>query len=238
MRRMDRIYTSRPVYGSRRMAEELKAEGHQVGRKRVRRLMCEMGLEALYPKPRLSDPNPQHKKYPYLLRNLEIQYINQVWSSDITYLPLGEGHVYLAAVMDWSSRYILSWRLSNTLDSHFCVDALNEALRQYGNPQIFNTDQGSQFTSADFCQTLQKHKIQISMDGRGRALDNRMIERFWRTIKYEDIYLNAYEDLPRLRKGIKAFIHFYSHERRHQSLDNKTPYQIYKSGININNLAA
>ena len=218
MQAMDRIYLEEPTYGCRRIRDELSKLGHHVGRKRVRRLMDKMGIEPIYPKPRLSTPGKGHRTYPYLLRNLDICRSNQVWCTDITYIPLGDSHVYLTAVMDWSSRYVISWRLSNTMDESFCVECLKDALKVSGKPEIFNTDQGSQFTSESFTGVLKDHKIKISMDGKGRALDNVMIERLWRTVKYDDIYIRGYETMSELYQGLSAFFKKYN-RRKHQSLE-------------------
>ena len=217
MQVIDRIYTQEPAYGSRRILDELRKLGYKVGRGKVRSLMRTMGLEAIYPKPRTTKPGKGHKKYPYLLRNLEIDTPNQVWCSDITYIPLNNSHLYLSVVMDWASRYILSWKLSNSMDEAFCVECLEEALGTGVQPRIFNTDQGSQYTGKSFTDVLKGHEIQISMDGRGRALDNVMVERFWRTLKYEDIFIRCYETMPDLYHGIGAFIAKYN-RRKHQSL--------------------
>lgn len=229
MRRMDEIYLKWPFYGSRRMAKQLRREGKNVNRKRVRRLMREMGLEAIYPKPNLSRRHPQHQIYTYLLRNLAITRVYQVWSCDITYIPMKRGHVYLVAVMDWFSRMVLSWRISTTLESGFCVEALEEALAKYGNPEIFNTDQGVQFTSAAFTDVLEKRGIKISMDGRGRCLDNVFCERLWRSLKYEEVHLKTYETPQEARAGIGAWFAFYNDERIHQALDYKTPREIFEA---------
>lgn len=210
------------------MTEMLRQRGEIINEKRVRRLMRKMGLEALYPKPHLSQRNEQHRIYPYLLRDLEIQKINQVWSTDITYIPLKGGFVYLVAVIDWFSRYVLSWELSNTMSVDFCISALEKAFEQ-GKPFIFNTDQGSQFTSEAFTGRLLKEKIQISMDGRGRALDNIFVERLWRSLKYEDIYLKNYESVSSASKGIYNYFLFYNQERLHQALHYKTPHSLYFS---------
>lgn len=227
MKLIDAQYMKRPFFGSRRMVTILDREhGYQVNRKRVQRLMRKMGIEAIYPKPRLSRPEPGHKIYPYLLRNLAIAYANQVWCADITYIPMPGGFMYLVAVMDWYSRYVLSWRLSNTLDATFCVDALDEAL-SLAKPTIFNTDQGVQFTSTDFTSVLSDAHIAISMDGRGRYLDNIFIERLWRTVKYEDIYIWHYELVPELELGLQRYFNFYNVERPHFSLNDYTPAQIY-----------
>lgn len=217
MQAIDRIYTEEPAYGNRRMMDALRDLGYKVGRNKVRSLMSAMGIEAIYPKPRTTKPGKGHKKYPYLLRGMEIDTPDQVWSSDITYIPLGNSHVYLTVVMDWASRYILSWKLSNSMDEAFCVECLDEALETSTKPGIFNTDQGCQYTGQSFTAILRNHGIKISMDGRGRALDNVMVERFWRTIKYDDIYIRCYETMPELHRGIEAFIAKYN-RRKHQTL--------------------
>lgn len=226
MREMDRIYLEEPTYGSRRLLDQLKLMGHGVGRERVRRLMREMGIEPIYPKPRLSQPGKGHKIYPYLLRNLQISNPGHVWCSDITYIPLSGSHVYLTVVMDWASRYVISWRLSNSLDESFCVECLDEALLKEPPPEIFNTDQGSQYTGTAFTDRLKDAKIAISMDGRGRSIDNRMVERLWRTVKYDDIYIRAYETMNQLREGLKRFFHKYNN-RPHQGLDGISPLEAY-----------
>ena len=229
MQAIDRVYLDEPTYGSRRIGNELRKLGYKVSRKRVRRLMRVMGIEAIYPKPRLSQANKAHKKYPYLLRELKIKRSNHVWCSDITYIPLGDGHVYLTAVMDWSSRYVLSWRLSNSMDEAFCVECLKEALETEGKPEIFNTDQGSQFTGQAFTGVLKAADIRISMDGKGRALDNVMIERLWRTVKYDDIYVRGYETMSELYQGLRAFFRKYN-TREHQSLG-MSPEEKYRGGF-------
>ena len=231
MNQIDEIYLKYPFYGARRMSRELKGFGFYVGRKRTGSLMNLMGLEAVFPRKNTSKPNPHHLIYPYLLRGVEVSRTNQVWSMDITYIRLARGFVYLAAVIDWKSRYVLSWKLSNTLTSDFCIEALKEAL-SYGTPEIFNTDQGSQFTSAEFTQELKDRGIQISMDGRGRALDNIFVERLWRSVKYENVYLNCYETIPETQAGLKEYFEFYNVKRRHQSLDYKTPWLVY-SGLEV-----
>lgn len=223
---IDSIYTEHPFYGSRRISVALKERGFNVNRKRAARLMRLMGLEAFYPKPSLSMNVAEHKKYPYLLRNIITSTINQVWSTDITYIPVKGGFLYLVAVIDWHSRFVLSWRLSNTLDNKFCIEALNEALR-YGTPDIFNTDQGVQFTSAEFIQVLLNRKIQISMDGKGRALDNIFVERLWRSVKYEEVYIKRYESGLQAALGLKEYFNFYNNERPHQALKYKTPSSVY-----------
>jgi len=228
---IDRVYTLLPSYGSRRMTQSLEKDyGLLVGRKRTRRLMREMGLCGLEPRRRnTSKPHPAHPKYPYLLRDLAIVRANQVWCSDITYVPLPGGFAYLCAIMDWHSRKVLAWEISNTMDTDFCQRALGCALARYGRPEIFNTDQGSQFTSQEFTGILQKHEIQISMDGRGRCFDNIFIERLWRSVKYEDIYLNDYRTVTELRAGLKRYFHLYNQFRRHQALDYETPDTVYRA---------
>jgi putative transposase len=225
---LDECYTAHPYYGSRRMVVWLH-EVHQqnVNRKRVRRLMRMMGLAAMAPGPNTSKKHPQHKIYPYLLRGVEITKPNQVWSTDITYIRLGRGFMYLTVVMDWYSRCVLSWRMSNSMETNFCVECLEEAIERYGKPDIFNSDQGSQFTSAAFTEVLLKHEIKISMDGKGRALDNIFVERLWRTVKYEDIYLKGYSDVAELYAGLMHYFHFYNHQRPHQSLNYATPSCVY-----------
>jgi putative transposase len=235
MQAIDRIYMEEPTYGSRRIRDELQKLGYAVGRKRVRRLMREMGIEPIYPKPRLSIPGKGHKKYPYLLRDLEIERSNHVWCTDITYIPLGDGHVYLTAVMDWASRYVISWRLSNSMDEAFCVECLEEALELEEKPEIFNTDQGSQFTGETFTGVLKAHDIRISMDGKGRALDNVMIERLWRTVKYDDIYVRGYETMTELYQGLSKFICKYN-TRKHQTLG-MSPEEKYRGGIDMKDAA-
>lgn len=226
MHRIDQFYTKWPFYGSRKMMQALRDESHSVNRKRISRLMKLMGLEAIYPRPNLSKSHPGHHKYPYLLKGLAIEYSNQVWSTDITYVRLQSGFSYLVAVIDWYSRYVLSWELSNSLDTNFCLTALEKALRQ-GTPEIFNTDQGVQFTSDDFTGILKAHQIKISMDGRGRALDNIFVERLWRSVKYEDIYLKGYETMPEAYEGLKAYFDFYNNTRPHQSLGYRKPIEVH-----------
>lgn len=221
MRRIDELYTARPYYGSRRLADEL-----DVNRKRVQRLMRHMGLEAIYPKPRTTTRHPEHKIYPYLLRNVAIVRPDQVWSIDITYIPLRGGFLYLTAILDWYSRYVLSWRLSNSLEGGFCREALEEALSR-ARPEIFNSDQGVQFTSPAFTSILQQHGVAISMDGRGRALDNVFVERLWRTVKYEEVYLKDYRDAWEAESSLGTYLKFYCDERRHQALERRTPAEVY-----------
>jgi len=227
MRQIDEIHLQYPFYGSRKIRHELWQRGYDVGRDRVRSLMRRMGIEALYIKPRLSLAHPEHVKYPYLLRGLKITRANHVWATDITYIPMAKGFCYLVAIMDWSSRMVLAWRLSNTLDSSFCVDALEEAIAKYGCPEIFNTDQGSQFTSEAFTGALLSRGISISMDGKGRWMDNVFIERLWKSVKYEDIYLKAYGSMIELRKGLTTYFTFYNERRWHQSFDKKAPAMVY-----------
>ncbi len=227
MQVIDRIYTDEPTFGSRRIRCALRDLGYNVCRQMVRRLMREMGIYAIYPKPRLSVSNQGHKKYPYLLRELKIERPNQVWCCDITYIPMGKSHVYLTAIMDWHSRYVISWRLSNTLDVSFCIEALEEAFGLEGVPEIFNTDQGCQFTSDSFTEKLLERKIKISMDGRGRALDNRMIERLWRSVKYDDVYLRCYENMTELRSGLTKYFNKYN-IRAHQGLEECSPESVYR----------
>jgi putative transposase len=227
MRLVDEQYTRAPFYGSRKMTEWLATQGQVVNRKRVSRLMALMGLAAVYPKPRLSQPGEGHKIYPYLLRGVSVERVNQVWSTDITYIRMAQGFVYLVAVMDWYSRFVLSWALSLTMELDFCVEALKCALRR-GRPGIFNSDQGSQFTSELFTGELEGRRIAVSMDGRGRCMDNIFIERLWRSLKYEEVYLKDYESVAEARAGIDRYLRFYNYERLHQSLDYRTPAAIYK----------
>lgn len=229
MRRIDELFTARPFLGSRRMAWLLSEDDVPINRKRVQRLMRKMGIEALGPKPRTSKPAPGHRIYPYLLRGMTIERPNQVWATDITYIPIGRGHLYLVAVMDWASRAVLSWRLSNTMDVSFCIDALEEALSRFGKPQIFNTDQGSQFTSAAFTGVLEAAGIRISMDGRGRWMDNVFIERLWRSLKHEDVYLKGYADGRELHAGLTDWIAFYNEERPHQALGYRSPMAVWRA---------
>jgi putative transposase len=233
MKEIDKLYTKYPFYGSRRLAVNLPIEFQPINVKRVGRLMKLMNIEAIYPKPNLSIPDLQHKIYPYLLRGKKIEKVNQVWSTDITYVPMEHGFLYLCAVVDWYSRYILSWGISNTLSSDFCIKALNDAFKIGEKPEIFNTDQGSQFTSNDFTKILIDREIQVSMDGKGRALDNIFIERFWRTIKYEDIYIKEYKDGKALFDGLLEYIQFYNYERKHQSLLYLTPNQVFNEHLSI-----
>jgi putative transposase len=230
MRLIDRQYLATPFYGTRRMAAWLKSQSYLVNRKHIRRLMALMGLRAIYRRPRTSKPAKEHKVYPYLLRGLTITRPNQVWMADITYIPLMRGFLYLVAIMDWYSRYVLAWRLSNTLESEFCVEALEEALKK-GKPEIFNTDQGAQFTSEAFTGRLGQHGIRISMDGRGSYNDNLFIERLWRTVKYEEVYLKAYQDGKEARAGLGEYFQFYDDDRPHQALRYRTPSSVFASGL-------
>ena len=230
MRRIDELFLRCPFYGSRQMARQLRRENISVGRHRVRRLMRLMGLEAIYQAPRTSAPHPGHRVYPYLLKGLVIDRANQVWCADITYIPVRRGFLYLVAIMDWATRHVLAWRLSNTMDSRFCIEALREALARYGKPAIFNTDQGSQFTSLDFTGVLKNAEIAISMDGRGRCLDNIFIERLWRSLKYEAVYLHEMIDGFAAERVIGVWIRFYNTERPHSAFDGRTPAEAYSAG--------
>lgn len=227
MRLIDEIHLKWPFLGSRRIRDELVDHGYNIGREHVRTLMRKMGIKALYCKPRTTRPQPGNKIYPYLLRNMEINRANHVWAADITYLPMAKGFCYLVAIMDWASRRVLAWRLSNTMDVSFCLDALNEALTNYGPPEIFNTDQGSQFTSEAFTDMLSAQGVRISMDGKGRWMDNVFIERLWRSVKYEEVYLKAYGSMAEARQGLRVYFEFYNGHRRHQSLGRRTPTEVY-----------
>jgi putative transposase len=231
LRRIDELFTRWPFLGSRRMTAMLRAEGQAINRKRVQRLMRQMGIAALGPKPRTTKPAPGHTIHPYLLRDVTVERANQVWAADITYIPIGRGFLYLAAVMDWASRAVLSWRLSNTMDVSFCVSALEEALARFGRPEIFNTDQGSQFTSLAFTGVLVSAGIRISMDGRGHWMDNVFIERLWRSLKHEDVYLNGYANGHEAKAGIARWIGFYNNSRPHQALGNRTPMAVWRDGV-------
>jgi len=228
MRRIDALFTERPFFGARRIAKTLSEDGFPIDRKRVRRLMRKMGIEALGPKPRTTKPAPGHKIYPYLLRDLKIERPGHVWAADITYIPIGKGFLYLVAIIDWASRAVLCWRLSNTMDASFCVEALEEALARYGRPEIFNTDQGSQFTGAAFTSVLIDAGVRISMDGRGRWMDNVFIERLWRSLKHEDVYLKGYADGIEARTGIGEWITFYNEHRLHQALGYRAPMAVFR----------
>lgn len=227
MRRMDELHLEHPFFGSRMLTQMLKKEGWTVNRKRIQRLMRLMDLESLAPKPGTSKPAPEHPVYPYLLRNLAVTRIDQVWAADITYIPLSGGFAYLVAIIDWFSRRVLSWKLSNTLDASFCVEALEAALKRFGPPEIFNTDQGAQFTSADFTTPLLDLGVKISMDGKGRCIDNVFVERLWRSLKYEDVYLRSYDSLPEARAGIGRYVTFFNDERPHAALGYQTPTSFY-----------
>jgi putative transposase len=229
MRLLDQEYTAHPFLGSRRLTKWLNEQGEAVNRKRVRRLLRLMGLEAIYPRPKLSAAGQGHRIYPYLLRNVSIDRPDQVWSTDITYVPLTCGFMYLAAILDWFSRYVIAWRLSNTLDGSFCLEMLEEALSR-GRPEVFNTDQGVQFTAAAWTARLESAGVAVSMDGKGRCLDNVFVERLWRTVKYEDIYLRGYETVPDLRQGLGRYFPYYNEERWHQSLGYRTPAAVYRQG--------
>ncbi len=231
MRLLDELYLEHPFLGSRKMVVALKEKGHPINRKRVQRLMRLMGLEALVPKPNTSRGHPAHQKYPYLLRGLEVTWANQVWATDITYIPLATGFCYLTAIVDWFSRAVLAWRLSNTLEVGFCVEALEEALANYGTPDIFNTDQGVHFTSGEFTGVLKANGIRISMDGKGRCLDNVLVERLWRSLKYEEVYLYAYDEARAARAGIGRYLRYFNQERPHQSLGYRTPMAVYMESV-------
>jgi len=231
MRVIDEVFMELPFYGRRKIAEALRERGLIVNHKRVGRLMKQMGLEALAPKKNLSRPAPGHVKYPYLLKGVEVTRANQVWAADITYIPLAGGFAYVVAIIDWFSRTVLAWRLSNTLDTSFCTEALEEALETWGVPEIFNTDQGVQFTSSEFTDILKRREIKISMDGRGRCMDNIFVERLWRSLKYENVYLMAYEGPRDARQGIAAYFEFFNCKRFHQSFDYKTPMAVYKASL-------
>ena len=233
MRLIDEEYTRHPFFGSRKMRDYLRRLGHKVNRKRVRRLMRKMGIKSVAPSPNTSKPNLEHKVYPYLLNGLDIGQANQVWCTDLTYIRLEGGFVYLVAVMDWYSRKVLSWEVSSSMDESFCVSALERALRLYPAPEIFNTDQGSQFTGKAFTGVLKKHDIRISMDGKGRCMDNIFIERLWRSVKYEEIYLNDYATTEELRIGLRKYFHFYNTERPHQTFDGSTPLEVYRKSTDV-----
>ena len=227
MVRIDRLHLEFPFAGARMLRGLLRQEGFSIGRKRVARLMKRMGVEALYRKPRTTKPSPGHKIYPYLLRHLQVERANQVWAMDITYLPMAKGFIYLAAIVDWHTRRVLSWRLSVTMDTHFCLAAVEDAIGKYGKPEIMNTDQGSQFTSAAFTGLIQDNGIKISMDGKGAWRDNVFVERLWRSVKYEEVYLHAYESVKDARQGLDRYFTFYNSRRPHSSLDERTPDQVY-----------
>ena len=232
MKLIDRIHTRQPFRGSRSIVDALKGFGHMVNRKRVSRLMKIMGIQAIYPKPKTTRANPQHRVYPYLLRNLNIDQANQVWASDITYIPMARGFIYLTVIMDWYSRKVLSWRLSNSLDTSFCIDALEEAIHRFGKPDIFNTDQGCQYTSEGFTRMLKEHDIRISMDGKGAWRDNVFVERLWRSVKYEEVYLKAYESMADARQSLRDYFEFYNQSRKHQTLK-ATPDRVYYESVEL-----
>ena len=238
MRRIDELHLEHPFAGSRMLRDMLKLEGHQIGRKRVSRLMKKMGIEALYRKPNLSRRHDAHPIYRYLLRNVKIDRPNQVWATDITYIPMRRGFVYLIAVIDWYSRKVLSWRLSNTMTTDFCLDAVRDAISRYGRPEIFNTDQGSQFTSHEFTQLLKDNEIRISMDGKGCWRDNVFVERLWKSVKYEEVYLKAYDSVSAAKANLGVYLNFFNARRPHQSLDGKTPDTIYYAGLSHERIAA
>ena len=227
MNRIDRLHLELPFAGARMLRDLLRQEGHKVGRKHVSTLMKRMGVEALYRKPKTTKRNPEHKVYPYLLRNLSVARANQVWAMDITYIPMARGFVYLAAVLDWHSRRVLAWKVSNTMDVHFCLEAVEEAIENYGTPEIMNTDQGSQFTSLAFTKLLKDNDIRISMDGKGAWRDNVFVERLWRSVKYEEVYLHAYDSVSATRAGLDRYFQFYNCRRPHSRLDRQTPDQVY-----------
>jgi putative transposase len=233
MRQIDQLHLEKPFYGARKIAVVLSRSGHKIGRKRVTRLMRLMGIETIYRKPNLSRRHPQHKIYPYLLKNMAIERVHQVWSCDITYIPMKQGFLYLVAVIDWHSRLVLSWRLSNTMDNIFCVEALQDALERYGKPEIFNTDQGVQFTCEAFITTLSAQGIRISMDGKGRCLDNIFSERLWRSLKYEEVYLKAYVTVAEAKTEIGNWFNFYNDQRPHQALNYHTPSQFFTAATPV-----
>lgn len=228
---LDEQYMETPFWGVRNMTTHLRTLGYAIGKDHVRTLLRKLGLQAVFPKPNLSKPHPENRIYPYLLRDLEVMRSNQVWCMDITYIRLSWGFAYLVAVVDWYSRFVLSWKLSNTLEANFCVEALQEAVAKHGTPDILNTDQGTQFTSQEFIGALTSHGISVSMDGRGRCMDNIFVERLWRTVKYENVYLKGYQTIPEARAGLAEYFEFYNNKRYHQSLDNKTPWQVYCQGL-------
>ena len=237
MRRIDELHLNHPFAGARMLRDLLRLAGLQVGRRHVSALMQRMGIEALYRRPNTSRKHPQNPVFPYLLRDLTIDRANHVWAMDITYIPMRTGFVYLAAVLDWATRKVLSWRLSNTLTTDFCLDAVEEAVRRYGPPEIFNTDQGSQFTSHEFVELIQGHGIRLSMDGKGRWVDNVFVERLWKSVKYEEVYLHAYDAVTEARHGLERYFQFYNQRRPHSSLDGQTPNAVYFSSLPLNQAA-
>ena len=237
MRRIDELHLNHPFAGARMLRDVLRQEGFQVGRRHVTRLMKKMGIEALYRRPNTSRKHPQNPVFPYLLRGLDITRPNHVWAMDITYIPMRKGFVYLAAVLDWATRRVLSWRLSNSLTTDFCIEAVEEAIQRHGRPEIFNTDQGCQFTSQEFIGLIQGHGIQVSMDGKGRWIDNVFVERLWKSVKYEEVYLHAYDSLAQARQGLQRYFKFYNERRPHSSLDGKTPDLVYFDALPIQQAA-
>jgi putative transposase len=238
MRRIDELHLAYPFAGARMVRDLLRREGHRIGRKRVRTVMVRIGIDALYRKPKTSQRHPAHRVYPYLLRHLEITRSNHVWAADITYIPMTRGFVYLFAVLDWASRRVLAWRLSNTLTTDFCIEAVQEALANYGTPDIFNTDQGCQFTSQEFARLLKDHGIQISMDGTGCWRDNVFVERLWRSVKYEEVYLHAYDSVSAAHQGLGRYLTFYNQHRPHKALDGNTPEEVYFENLTTRLTAA
>ncbi len=237
MRRIDELHLNHPFAGTRMLRDLLRLEGIQVGRRHVSTLMKKMGIEALYRRPNTSRKHPQNPVFPYLLRGLEISEANHVWAMDITYIPMRKGFIYLAAVLDWATRRVLSWRLSNSLTTDFCIEAVEEAIQRHGKPEIFNTDQGCQFTSTEFVGLLQGHGIQVSMDGKGRWVDNVFVERLWKSVKYEEVYLHAYDTVSQARDGLQRYFKFYNGRRPHSSLDGKTPDSVYFDSLPIQQAA-
>jgi putative transposase len=237
MRRIDELHLNHPFAGARMLRDLLRLEGVSVGRRHVSTLMKKMGIEALYRRPNTSRKHPQNPVFPYLLRGLDITRANQVWAMDITYIPMRKGFVYLAAALDWATRRVLSWRLSNSLTTDFCIEAVEEAIQRYGTPEIFNTDQGSQFTSQEFVGLIQGHGIQVSMDGKGRWVDNVFVERLWKSVKYEEVYLHAYDSVSQAREGLQRYLNFYNERRPHSSLDGKTPNSVYFNSLPIQQAA-
>jgi putative transposase len=237
MRRMDELHLNHPFAGARMLRDLLRLEGIQVGRRHVSTLMKKMGIEALYRRPNTSRKHPENPVFPYLLRRLDITRANQVWAMDISYIPMRKGFVYLAAVLDWATRRVLSWRLSNSMTTDFCIEAVEEAIQRHGAPEIFNTDQGSQFTSHEFVDLIQGHGIQVSMDGKGRWVDNVFVERLWKSVKYEEVYLHAYDSVSQARQGLASYFTFYNEKRPHSSLDGKTPDSVYFNSLPLKRAA-
>ena len=237
MRRIDELHLEHPFAGARMLRDFLRQENVRIGRRHVSTLMKKMGIEALYRRPNTSRKQPQNPVFPYLLRGLDISAANQVWAMDITYIPMRKGFVYLAAVLDWSTRRVLAWRLSNSLSTDFCLEAVEEAIQRHGKPMIFNTDQGSQFTSQEFVSLIQGHDIRLSMDGKGRWVDNVFVERLWKSVKYEEVYLHAYDSVSQARKGLQRYFEFYNERRPHSSLDGKTPDAVYFNSLSLQQAA-